>query len=90
MSNDRTPEQITQSVLQWPTQQRLELLDVLHESLVDESIDHGPEEPAAEVEAAWEDEIGKRIAEIDNGRVKTIPAEEAERMIRGDAPPPTV
>ena len=45
------------------------------------------EEPADEVEAAWKEEIARRIADIDSGRMKTIPADEAERMIRGDARP---
>ncbi len=90
MSTKPTAEQITLSVLQWPTEKRLELLDAIHASLVDPSIDHGLEDSAAEVEATWKDEISKRIADIDSGRVKTIPAEEAERIVRGDAPHPAV
>jgi putative addiction module component (TIGR02574 family) len=31
------------------------------------------------VQAAWEAEIGKRIAELDSGKVKTIPWEEVRR-----------
>jgi putative addiction module component (TIGR02574 family) len=52
--------------------------------MVDDSNDHGPAEPANEVETAWSEEVARRIADIDSGRVKTIPAEEAERIIRGE------
>ena len=31
------------------------------------------------VQAAWEDEIGKRIAELDSGKAKTIPWSEVRR-----------
>ncbi|EAQ79372.1 hypothetical protein DSM3645_02813 [Blastopirellula marina DSM 3645] len=55
--------------------------------MADPSVDHGPEEPAAEVQAAWKDEIARRLEDVKRGRVATIPADEAERMIRGDAPP---
>lgn len=90
MDTEPTPEQITRSILEWPTEKRLELLDTLHESLVDPNLDHGPEDPADEVEAAWKDEIGQRITDIEDGRVGTIPAKDAEAMIRGDAAPPIV
>lgn len=40
-----------------------------------------PDDQAA-VDAAWKDEIGRRIEGIKNGRVNTTPAEEAERMVR--------
>jgi putative addiction module component (TIGR02574 family) len=55
--------------------------------MIDPDFDQNFEEPFEEVEAAWSAEIARRIADIDCGRVKTIPAEEAERMIRGDARP---
>ena len=32
-----------------------------------------------EVQAAWEAEIGKRLAELDSGKVKTIPWAEVKR-----------
>jgi putative addiction module component (TIGR02574 family) len=37
------------------------------------------------IEADWQEEIAKRIAELDQGKVKTVPWEEAKRMIFGDA-----
>jgi hypothetical protein len=45
--------------------------------------DHEPDERADKVHAAWSKEIARLIADIDSGRVKTIPAEEAELIIRG-------
>jgi putative addiction module component (TIGR02574 family) len=87
MATDLTTQQIIDSVLRLPFIERERVLAALQESLTDDTIDHGPEEPADEVEAAWSDEIARRIADIDSGRVKTIPAEEAERMIRGDVEP---
>lgn len=44
--------------------------------------DLGPEEPDRTVDSAWRDEIARRIAELKSGAVQTIPAAEAERMIR--------
>jgi putative addiction module component (TIGR02574 family) len=87
MASDLTTQQIIDSVLRLPLIERERVFDALQESLMDDAVDHGPEEPADEVEAAWSDEIARRIADIDSGRVKTIPAEEAERIIRGDAQP---
>jgi len=87
MATDLTPHEIIASVLRLPLAERERVLHALQESMIDDTIDHGPEDPAAEVEAAWSDEIANRIADIDYGRVKTIPAEEAERIIRGDARP---
>jgi putative addiction module component (TIGR02574 family) len=40
-------------------------------------------------ESAWQAEIERRIAELDQGKVKPIPWAEARRMIFGDADDPT-
>jgi putative addiction module component (TIGR02574 family) len=40
------------------------------------------DDPNAEI--AWQAEIEKRIAELDQGKVKPIPWSEARRMIFGD------
>jgi putative addiction module component (TIGR02574 family) len=82
-----TTDQIIASALRLPAADRVQIVTALEQSLVDDSIDHGPSDPPEEVEAAWGDEIARRIADIDSGRAKSIPAEEAERMIRGDARP---
>ena len=87
MAANITPNEIIAAALQLPLAEREQIFDALHESLIDESINHGPREPADEVEAAWSEEIARRIVDIDSGRVTTIPADEAERMIRGDARP---
>ena len=51
-----------------PVEERSRLVDLLLESL------HEP--VIAEVEAAWETEIERRLAEYDRGEVKAIDAEE--------------
>lgn len=39
------------------------------------------------VQNAWMEEIAKRLEDIQCGRVSTVPAEEAERMIRNNVRP---
>jgi putative addiction module component (TIGR02574 family) len=51
-----------------PPEERSRLVDLLLESLHDE--------PIAEVEAAWEAEIDRRLAEYNRGEVTAIEAEE--------------
>lgn len=75
------------SALSLPAEDRLAVLGAIHKSLADPSIDHGPEESIADVQDAWREEIARRLDDVRSGRIQTIPAEEAERMIRGDAPP---
>jgi putative addiction module component (TIGR02574 family) len=87
MAANLTPNEIIASALQLPLADREQIVDALQQSLIDESIDHGPEEPADQAEAAWGDEIARRIADIDSGRVKTIPSEEAWKIITGETPP---
>ena len=87
MASDLTTGEILARVLGLPLQDREMIFNALQESLIDDSIDHGPAEPTDEVQAAWSDEIARRIADIDSGRVKTISADEAERIIRGDMRP---
>jgi hypothetical protein len=87
MAGDLATDNLIATILQLPLVERERVLVAVQKSLIDETLDYGPEEPADEVEAAWSNEIARRIADIDSGRVKTIPAEEAERMIRGDAKP---
>ncbi|NGZ10795.1 MAG: hypothetical protein CV088_15645 [Nitrospira sp. LK70] len=40
------------------------------------------EVPDADVEQAWQEEIQKRIQQIDRGEVKMIPWEEVQRRLR--------
>jgi putative addiction module component (TIGR02574 family) len=87
MSTQFTTSEIIASALSLPIAQRAEVVSALQDSLVDATIDHGPSDSPDEVEASWSDEIARRLADIKAGRAKTIPAEDAERMIRGDAHP---
>lgn len=42
----------------------------------------GPVDPG--IEAAWEEEIARRIERLDRGQEKTIPWEEVKRELDGD------
>ena len=48
-----------------------------------ESAEPGITEDKKSVDAAWEREIARRIAEIDSGKVKLIPWEKVRKEIRG-------
>jgi putative addiction module component (TIGR02574 family) len=58
------PKEIVEAALQLPPEQREEVINDLWASL---DGDLGDE---------WEEEIQRRIADLDAGRVKTIPGEE--------------
>jgi putative addiction module component (TIGR02574 family) len=72
-----------------PEDQRIRLANSLYESVAGE--EHASE---AVIEAAWGDEIKRRIDEIDSGAVKMIPHEEvlarmdariaAKRRVKGE------
>lgn len=47
-------------------------------------IDSLDEQADSGVDAAWANEIARRIREIDSGEAKLIPWDEARRIIRGD------
>jgi len=68
-----TAKRILDEALELPESARADLAAALLESL-EESADEG-------VEAAWSDEIARRIREVESGAVKPIPWEEARRMI---------
>jgi len=86
MAAHLSPHEIIASALELPLAERERIVEALQESLIDASVDHGPEEPADEVEAAWGEEIARRIADVDSGRVKTIPSAEAWKFIDGQTP----
>ena len=67
-------ETIEHTVLNLPMQQRAELAHKLLLSLEDQDEDEIPE--------AWRVEALRRSAEIDDGSVKTISAEEASAAVR--------
>jgi putative addiction module component (TIGR02574 family) len=65
--------ELLRKALALPASERADLAGSLLESL-DEAQDPS-------VEAAWEDEVDRRLAEIDSGAVKPISAEEARRRL---------
>ena len=49
-----------------------------------ESLDAGPAEEG--IEAAWSDEIKRRVEEIQSGKVRTIPGEQVFRELAEEFP----
>jgi putative addiction module component (TIGR02574 family) len=72
-----TPQvsEILQKALALSTQERGLIIDRLIESLDDEPSEEG-------VEAAWDEEIKRRVDDIRSGRVKTIPGEQVLRRLK--------
>jgi putative addiction module component (TIGR02574 family) len=67
-----TFEEASQIAHSLPEDQRIQLANALYESVAHEE----PEGTEAEITAAWEDEIKRRLDEIDSGAVQMIPGEE--------------
>jgi putative addiction module component (TIGR02574 family) len=67
-----TWEELLEQALQLPSNEKEQIARALYESLAAEE-DEG--EDPAEVEAAWADEIQRRVEEIRTGAVETIPAD---------------
>ena len=72
-----TPQlsELLEKALALSTRERGVLIDRLIESL-----DEGP--PEEGVEAAWDEEIKRRVDDIRSGRVKTIPGEQVLRRLK--------
>jgi putative addiction module component (TIGR02574 family) len=66
-----TWEELLEKVLQLPSNEQEKIARAVYEHLADEDDDEDP----AEVEAAWAEEIQRRVEEIRNGTVETIPAD---------------
>jgi putative addiction module component (TIGR02574 family) len=66
--------ELLKKALALPPEARAALAGSLLESLDDEPADEG-------VEAAWNEDIKRRIEEIDSGKVKMIPYEEVRRRL---------
>ena len=71
MKND--PSKILEEALKLPLEARAALAGSLIESL-DEVVDEN-------AEAAWADEITRRVESLDSGQAKTIPWSKARRLI---------
>jgi putative addiction module component (TIGR02574 family) len=68
-------EKLLQEALRLPVEARAAIAGSLLDSL-DETVDE-------DAEAAWAVEIAKRVRDIDEGKAKLIPWQEARRMIMG-------
>ncbi len=68
-------ETVRAAALQLSSEARASLAAELIESLDD------VEEVAEDVEAAWAEEVGRRLAEIDGGTVTPVPWSEARQRI---------
>ena len=66
--------ELLKKALALPPEARAALAGSLFESLDDEPADEGGE-------AAWSEEIKRRIEEIDSGKVQMIPYEEVRRRL---------
>ena len=76
-----TPQvsELLEKALALSSEERGQLIDRLVESL-----DGEPADPGAE--AAWDEEIKRRVEDIRSGRVKTIPGEEVLREMAEEFP----
>lgn len=66
-------EELSRKALALPAEDRVRLAEEILATV---------QEADTEVEAAWEEEIRRRIAEIDSGRAKLIPADEVFAEVR--------
>jgi putative addiction module component (TIGR02574 family) len=64
---------VLEAALKLPAEARAAIAGSLIESL-DETVDEN-------VEAEWEDEISRRVQDLDSGKAKTIPWSKARRLI---------
>jgi putative addiction module component (TIGR02574 family) len=73
----READKILEDALRLPQEARAAVAGRLIESL-DGDVDE-------DSEATWSAEIARRLSEIDSGAVRTVPWEEARRLILGSA-----
>ena len=66
--------EVLEKALALSTQDRGLIIDRLIESLDNEPAEEG-------AEAAWSDEIKRRVEDIESGRVEMIPGEEVQRRL---------
>ena len=71
---NRDASKILEEALKLPIEARAALAGSLIESL-DEVVDEN-------VEAAWADEIARRVGDLDSGKAKAIPWAKARRLIQ--------
>jgi putative addiction module component (TIGR02574 family) len=76
-------KRLLEEALALPEDARTDLVEALIVSLEPSAA------PPAEVEAAWTDEIARRLRDVETGAVKPVPWDEARRMIFGRRDDPT-
>jgi putative addiction module component (TIGR02574 family) len=72
-----TWEELLEQALRLPPDEQERIARALYENLADQD-----EEDPAEVEAAWAEEIERRLEEIRNGTVELVPADELMAELR--------
>ena len=75
----RSTDSLESQLLTLPPADRARLVEVLLASL-DQEVESGP---VAEIEAAWAAEAERRLAELRDGTVAGIPADQVFASIRG-------
>ena len=70
-------KQLEAEALELPLQDRAQLVQRLIASLDQDAVDD-----PAEVERAWEEEIRRRLAELESGRAELIPADQVFAELR--------
>jgi putative addiction module component (TIGR02574 family) len=68
--------ELLKKALALSTEERVQLVDSLLESL------DAPHEAASVVEAAWNEEIARRIVDLDSGKAKAVSLEEFRRKLK--------
>ena len=87
MLSDDNANSLIESALALSEADRFALMDVIHLSLVDPSLNHGDQISIVTASDNWSEELQKRMKDYRAGVAKTLPADQAERMIRDDAKP---
>lgn len=73
-----TASEILDTALHLPDRERARIAERLISSL-DPTVESG-----AEVELAWQEEVERRLAQIDRGEVQCVPWEEVRDQLRGE------
>ena len=68
------------TAMQLPLTERVAIANAMLSSIDSAANSEATQE---EIDAAWETEIGRRIDDIDSGRVKTVPSSEVWKRIGG-------
>ncbi|MEO0515254.1 MAG: addiction module protein [Planctomycetota bacterium] len=71
-----TPEQIIEAALKLPPADQVALADAIYLNT------KAPWTEDVALSPEWDEEIGRRIKEIDEGKVKMIPWEDVEKQMR--------